>query len=82
MVTFGEIMMRFQRLSQTRTFEVTYGGGEANVAISLANLGLDVDFVTRLVSVRGDYGYPRSRTDVLESRNREVRISQMIHSGF
>lgn len=37
----------FQRLSQTRTFEVTYGGGEANVAISLANLGLDVDFVTR-----------------------------------
>ena len=37
-----------QRLLQARSFDVTYAGGEANVAISLANYGLLVDFVTRL----------------------------------
>lgn len=52
-LTFGEIMMRlsppyFQRLTQTRSFDIIYGGGEANVAVSLANFGIDVDFVTRL----------------------------------
>lgn len=52
-VTFGEIMLRlsppgYQRFSQARSFEVIYGGGEANVAVSLANYGLPVDFVTRL----------------------------------
>ena len=52
-VTFGEIMMRlsppgFQRFSQARSFDVIYGGGEANVAVSLANYGLPVDYVTRL----------------------------------
>jgi 2-dehydro-3-deoxygluconokinase len=52
-VTFGEIMLRlsppgFQRFSQARSFDVIYGGGEANVAASLANYGLPVEFVTRL----------------------------------
>ena len=52
-VTFGEIMMRLsppgmQRFVQARTFDVVYGGGEANVAVSLANFGVPVDFVTRL----------------------------------
>ncbi len=52
-VTFGEIMMRlsppgFQRFGQARSFDVIYGGGEANVAVSLANFGLPVDYVTRL----------------------------------
>lgn len=52
-VTFGEIMMRlsppgFQRLTQARAFDVVYGGGEANVAVSLANYGVAVDYVTRL----------------------------------
>jgi 2-dehydro-3-deoxygluconokinase len=52
-VTFGEIMMRlsppgFQRFTQARTFDVIYGGGEANVAASLANFGIPVDYVTRL----------------------------------
>ena len=52
-VTFGEIMLRlapqgFQRFSQARTLEATYGGGEANVAVSLANYGEEVDFVCRL----------------------------------
>jgi len=52
-ICFGEIMMRlsppgFQRFGQARTFEVVYGGGEANVAVSLANFGIPVDYVTRL----------------------------------
>lgn len=52
-VTFGEIMMRlsppgFLRFSQARSFDVVYGGGEANVAVSLAGFGIPVDFVTRL----------------------------------
>jgi 2-dehydro-3-deoxygluconokinase len=52
-VTFGEIMLRlsppgYQRFIQARSFDVTYGGGEANVAVSLANFGLSVDFVTRI----------------------------------
>ena len=52
-VTFGEIMMRlsppgFLRFSQVRSFDVIYGGGEANVAVSLANFGVPVDYVTRL----------------------------------
>lgn len=52
-VTFGEIMLRlappgFQRFTQARSFEVLYGGGEANVAVSLANYGEAAEFVTRL----------------------------------
>jgi 2-dehydro-3-deoxygluconokinase len=52
-VTFGEIMLRlappgFQRFIQAHSFEAIYGGGEANVAVSLANFGEEVEFVTRL----------------------------------
>ena len=52
-ITFGEIMMRlsppgFLRFGQTRSFDVTFGGGEANVAASLAQYGIATDFVTRL----------------------------------
>jgi 2-dehydro-3-deoxygluconokinase len=52
-VTFGEIMMRLsppgqQRFTQARSFDVIYGGGESNVAVSLANFDIPVDFVTRL----------------------------------
>ena len=52
-VTFGEIMLRFatpgyQRFSQATSFNASFGGGEANVAVSLANYGVDVSFVTRL----------------------------------
>jgi len=52
-VTFGEIMLRLSppgqlRFGQATSFDVTYGGGEANVAISLANYGLETEFVTRL----------------------------------
>jgi len=52
-VTFGEIMLRlstpgFERFTQARQFEIQFGGGEANVAVSLANYGIPVDFITRL----------------------------------
>jgi 2-dehydro-3-deoxygluconokinase len=52
-VTFGEIMMRLSppehlRFSQARSFDVIYGGGESNVAVSLAHFGLEARFVTRL----------------------------------
>jgi len=50
-VTFGEIMLRlkspgFERLMQSPVLEATFGGGEANVAVSLAQFGLDVSYVT------------------------------------
>lgn len=52
-VTFGEIMLRLkspgvERLFQSPMLEATFGGGEANVAVSLANFGMDASFVTVL----------------------------------
>ena len=52
-ITFGEIMMRlnpigYLRLVQSDRFEATYAGGEANVAVSLANYGLDAAYVTKV----------------------------------
>jgi 2-dehydro-3-deoxygluconokinase len=52
-VTFGEIMLRlsppgFQRFRQAHSFGAVYGGGEANVAASLADFGDTAEFVTRL----------------------------------
>ena len=52
-VTFGEIMLRLSkhgamRLSQGNSFDANYGGSEANVAVSLAMLGDDVEYVTRV----------------------------------
>ena len=52
-VTFGEIMLRlatsgYLRFSQCNELSATFGGGEANVAVSLANYGMNAEFVTRL----------------------------------
>lgn len=52
-VTFGEVMLRltapdFRRFSCINEFIATYGGSEANVAVSLANFGIPTEFVTRL----------------------------------
>lgn len=52
-VTFGEIMLRlnppmYERFVQTTTFCATYSGAEANVAVSLANYGVDASFVTKV----------------------------------
>lgn len=52
-ITFGEIMLRlapqgYDRFVQSREFGIVYGGGEANVAVSLANYGKDAYFVSKL----------------------------------
>lgn len=51
-VTMGEIMLRlstdYERFVQANKFNIIYGGGEANVAVSLANYGYDAYFVTKL----------------------------------
>ena len=52
-LTFGEIMLRLkapygQKLLQSAMFEATFGGGEANVAVSLANYGMDAAYLTVL----------------------------------
>ena len=52
-VTFGELMLRLQpenylRFVQSDKLEATFGGAEANVAVSLANFGADACFVTKL----------------------------------
>ncbi|WP_350287741.1 sugar kinase [uncultured Croceitalea sp.] len=79
-VTFGEIMLRlappgFLRFSQTNSFDAIYGGGESNVAVSLANYGIPVDFVTRLPD--NDLG----QCAMMELRKRGVGIDKIIWGG-
>ena len=79
-VTFGEIMLRlatpaYLRFSQTDTFSATFGGGEANVAVSLANYGVEVDFVTRLP--QNDI----AASCVAELRKRNVGVSNIVYGG-
>ena len=52
-LTFGEVMLRLKtpehlKILQADTFEANYGGAEANVAVSLATLGDDVSYVTKV----------------------------------
>lgn len=52
-ITFGEIMLRlaphgYYRFEQSNDFDATYGGGEANVSVSLANYGITTQFVTKV----------------------------------
>ena len=79
-ITFGEIMLRlapqgFLRFSQASSFDVVYGGGESNVAVSLANYGIDVDFVTRLP--KNDIG----ECAMMEMRKRGVGVDKIIYGG-
>ena len=79
-VTFGEIMLRlappgFLRFSQTNSFDAIYGGGESNVAVSLANYGIPVDFVTRLPD--NDIG----RCALMEMRKRGVNTENIVFGG-
>ncbi len=79
-VTFGEIMLRlappgFLRFSQANSFDVIYGGGESNVAVSLANYGVPVDFVTRLPN--NDIG----QCALMEMRKRGVNTQNIIFGG-
>lgn len=79
-VTFGEIMLRlsppgFLRFSQANSFDVIYGGGESNVAVSLANYGLPVEFVTRLPN--NDLG----KCALMELRKRNVGTNYILEGG-
>ena len=79
-VTFGEIMLRlsppgFKRFSQTYQLDVVYGGGESNVAVSLANFGLDSSFVSRIPE--NDIG----ECAVMELRKRNVNTNFILREG-
>ncbi len=79
-VTFGEIMLRlappgFLRFSQANSFDAVYGGGESNVAVSLANYGVPVDFVTRLP--KNDLG----QCAMMEMRKRGVGVDKIVYGG-
>ena len=79
-VTFGEIMLRLSpaenlRFSQVNNFDVVYGGGESNVAVSLANYGVPVEFVTRLP--KNDLG----ECALMEMRKRGVGTQHMAFGG-
>ena len=79
-ITFGDIMLRlappnFLRFSQTNSFNIIYGGGESNVAVSLANYGVPVQFVTRMP--KNDIG----ECALMEMRKRSVGVDHVIFGG-
>lgn len=79
-ITFGEIMLRlatpdYLRFSQSNHLTATFGGGEANVAVSLANYGITVDFVTRLP--KNDIG----RACMMDLRKFGVGIDKIVWGG-
>jgi 2-dehydro-3-deoxygluconokinase len=79
-VTFGEIMLRlstpgYERFSQARHFDIQFGGGEANVAVSLANFGIAVDFITRLP--QNDI----AQACLMELKRYGVGVDKVIHGG-
>ena len=65
----------YQRFSQTNQFDVVYGGGESNVAVSLANYNVPVEFVTRLPE--NDLGL----CALMEMRKRAVGTNHIIYGG-
>lgn len=79
-VTFGEIMLRLasprhERWFQSPSLEATFGGGEANVAVSLSRLGNDVSFVTALPD------NPIGDAAVAELRRHGVDVSSVIRTA-
>ena len=79
-VTFGEIMLRLatpehQRLTQAASLNATFGGGEANVAVSTANYGLPTEYVTRLPE--NDLGH----SVIMDLRKHNVGTRHIIFGG-
>lgn len=79
-VTFGEIMLRLstpghRRFIQADTFDATYGGGEANVAASLATYGLDAYFVCKIPE------HPVGQAAVNHLRRYGVRTDYLVRGG-
>jgi 2-dehydro-3-deoxygluconokinase len=79
-VTFGEIMLRlatpdYQRFSQATQFNASFGGGEANVAVSLANYGLETEFITRLP------GNDIARACIMDLHKYNVGTKHILYGG-
>jgi 2-dehydro-3-deoxygluconokinase len=79
-ITFGEIMLRlatpgFLRFAQATEFEATFGGGEANVAVSLARFGIDAGFVSSLPN--NDIG----EAAITSLRTHNVSTSHIVRGG-
>lgn len=79
-VTFGEIMLRlapfgYDRFVQTNSYEATFGGGEANVSVSLAGYGMDTSFVTKLPK------HEIGQSAVNELRKYGVDTSKIVRGG-
>ncbi len=79
-ITFGEIMLRLspennERFTQCHQFEAVYGGGEANTAVSLANFGVDVSYVTKLPA------HTIGQSAVNSLRQYGVDISNIVRGG-
>jgi 2-dehydro-3-deoxygluconokinase len=79
-VTFGEIMLRlatpdYLRFNQSNQLTATFGGGEANVAVSLANYGIEAYFVSRLP--QNDI----ARACVMDLRKYGVYTSSIVYGG-
>ncbi|MCC8143006.1 MAG: sugar kinase [Tannerellaceae bacterium] len=79
-VSFGEVMLRlatpdYLRFNQATQFNASFGGGEANVAVSLANYGLNAEFVTRLP--KNDIG----RACVMDLRKYNVGVDHIVYGG-
>ncbi|MFD0993726.1 PfkB family carbohydrate kinase [Tenacibaculum geojense] len=79
-VSFGEIMLRLSterhlRFSQAKTFAASYGGGEFNVAVSLANYGVNANFVTKIPA--NDIG----ECTIKEMRKLNVGLDNVAYGG-
>src|ERR1700686_3860635 len=79
-ITFGEIMLRlapmgYERFLQSKEFGIVYGGGEANVAVSLANYGKDAYFVTKLPK------HEIGQSAVNELRRYGVNTKEIVRGG-
>ena len=74
-VCFGELMLRlnpegYLRFEQANAFEASFGGGEANVAVSLAHFGMDASFVSKFPAhAIGDMGIRSLRAEGVETKD-------------
>ena len=79
-VTFGEIMVRlgapdYLKLIQTNRFDVSYAGAEAHVAVSLANYGIETDYITCLPS------NPIAERCIIDLRGHKVGVDHIQRTG-
>lgn len=80
MITFGEIMLKlsplgFFRFTQANSFQVEYAGAEANVAVSLANFGLNTSFITKVPN--NEIGI----SSVRELRKNGINVDSVVFGG-